>query len=277
MMRFKGCLLASDVDGTLMEQGYINPRNFEAINYFVKQGGLFCIATGRSPAAMKHIVSKFCCLHNVIYYNGGMIYDYTNKNVLLSETLSDCDKEFFKRLTDKNPELCMEVYSGEKVFVVRASEECRAHFRYQHIDFVSSEYERVKTLPWNKAMTYYLKEYDDSTIEKEIINFNSGSCEFIKAAGYIDGKHYCGYEQLPFGVNKGTALTALADILCLNKNKIFAIGDYYNDYEMLKMAGVSACPQESPKEIKDIVDFVGSACRDGAVADFIEYLNKAIV
>ena len=33
-MNLKKCLLASDVDGTLMEQGYISPRNFEKINEF---------------------------------------------------------------------------------------------------------------------------------------------------------------------------------------------------------------------------------------------------
>ena len=60
-----------------------------------------------------------------------------------------------------------------------------------------------------------------------------------------------------------------------NKGKTFAIGDYYNDIYMLKAADISACPSESPEDIKESVDFVGCACRDGAVADFIEYLKTA--
>ena len=38
---FDGCLLASDIDGTLQENGYINPKNIEKIKYFVQEGGKF--------------------------------------------------------------------------------------------------------------------------------------------------------------------------------------------------------------------------------------------
>lgn len=272
-MKFRNCLLASDVDGTLMEQGRISPRNFDAINKFVSEGGTFCIATGRCPAAMKHIVSQFKSLHNIIYYNGGMIYDCTNQKVLINKILDDSDKFFLKNVTDKFPELGLEVYSGDQVFMVRYSDSCRVHFEYEYIDIVPADIEEIKNLKWNKAMTFYPTEYDDSCIEKEIEKTVFKKCEFAKAAGYIDGKNYRGYEQLPLGANKGSALIELADLLNIPRNRTFAIGDYYNDLEMLKEAGISACPKESPNDIKHIVDFVAGACSDGAVADFIEYLT----
>lgn len=272
-MIFKDCLLVSDVDGTLMEQGIINPRNFGAIEYFVSEGGRFCISTGRCPAAMKHIESQFAFLHNVIYYNGGMIYDFIKRKTLVNKILKDSDKIFFKVLTKKIPELGMEVYSGDDVFMVRESDACRVHFEYEYIDIVPADYDDVKGMPWNKAMTFYLENYDADAITKAIADFNSKDCEFTKAAGFIDGKQYRGYEQLPLGANKGNALIELADILGIEKSRTFAIGDFYNDFEMLKSAGISACPKESPEDIKQFVDFVGCACRDGAVADFIEYLK----
>lgn len=52
------------------------------------------------------------------------------------------------------------------------------------------------------------------------------------------------------------------------------IGDFYNDIEMLKNADICAVPQGSPEEIKALADFVAVSCKDGAVADFIDYLTK---
>ena len=49
---FSGCLLACDIDGTLVENGYINPKNVEKIEYFMSEGGIFSIATGRSVTAI---------------------------------------------------------------------------------------------------------------------------------------------------------------------------------------------------------------------------------
>ncbi len=276
-MKFKNCILASDVDGTLMEQGYINPRNFEKIDEFVSQGGTFCISTGRCPAAMKHIVSQFKTLHNVIFYNGGMVYDYANKEILINKVLNDEDKNFFIGVSNKITDIGIEVYSGDDVYIVRKSDGCIVHFEYERVDVKYATFDDVIKLPWNKVMTFYEATYDESALENEINSCCLKTSEFTTANALIDGVKYRGYEQLPKGANKGQGLLELAELIGVSKENIFAIGDYYNDFEMLKVAGISACPAESPDDIKSTVDFVAGGCRQGAVADFIEFLqNKAI-
>lgn len=275
-MNLKKCLLASDVDGTLMEQGYISPRNFEKINEFIEQGGTFCISTGRCPAAMQHIMAQFDTLHNVIFYNGGMIYDCVNNKTLVNKTINEADKKFFINLSVKFPEIGIEVYSGDEVFMVRESKACRVHFEYEHVPIKYASFDDVINMPWNKIMTFYEINYDESALLKETENHKSDTCGFAKAAAFIDGVYYRGIELLPKGTDKGQGLLDLARIIGVANENTFAIGDYYNDYEMLNVAGISSCPKESPDDIKDSVDFVAGACRDGAVADFIEYLqNKA--
>lgn len=273
---FENCILASDVDGTLMEQGYISPRNFEAINEFVELGGTFCIATGRCPAAMKHIVSQFENLQNVIFYNGGMIFDNIGKKILVNKTLQDKDKDFFADIMERFPELGVEVYSGDDVFLIRDSRGCRVHFEYEKVPIKFISLDDAIKLPWNKIMSFYEAEYDESALLYETEQYKSDTCGFAKAAAYIDGAYYRGIEQLPKGTDKGQGLLELAQILGIPKENTFAIGDYYNDFEMLEAAGVSCCPSESPDDIKAVVDFVAGKCKQGAVADFIEYLkNKA--
>ena len=49
MGRFRGVLLATDYDDTLYStNATISPENRQAIEYFVAEGGKFCISTGRS-------------------------------------------------------------------------------------------------------------------------------------------------------------------------------------------------------------------------------------
>jgi hydroxymethylpyrimidine pyrophosphatase-like HAD family hydrolase len=82
---------------------------------------------------------------------------------------------------------------------------------------------------------------------------------------------------MPKGTNKGTGLQKLCEILNIKKGGCFAIGDYYNDLEMLKSADVSATMANAPDDLKSIVNFVGGTCLEGGVADFIEYLSKSEV
>ena len=273
-MKFKDCLLVSDIDGTLMEMGGINPRNITAVQEFVSLGGTFCIATGRCTAAIEHIVAQFKKLTHAIVCNGSVIYDYTKNMPVKAKKLEQADKLFFKEIIEKMPELGVEVYCGKDVYLLNSSEPCRIHCEYEFLNPKLGSFEEIENLEWNKAMCFYNAGFPEEKIEDFIKEFHSTSCEYTRAGFAISGVNFRGYEQLPLGANKGSALRELSELLGVRNGKIFAIGDYYNDITMLKAADISACPSGSPEDIKQLVDFVGGACCDGAVADFIEYLKK---
>ena len=73
-----------------------------------------------------------------------------------------------------------------------------------------------------------------------------------------------------------STLEKLCAIAGIKKGGLFAIGDYYNDLEMIKNADVSAVTADTPDDIKQYADFIAGSCRDGAVADFIDYLSENI-
>ncbi|NLA86727.1 MAG: HAD hydrolase family protein, partial [Clostridiales bacterium] len=54
---------------------------------------------------------------------------------------------------------------------------------------------------------------------------------------------------------------------------IMAIGDYYNDLELIETAAVGAVPAGAPDDLKQCADLVVCSCENGAVADFIEYIE----
>ena len=79
---FSGCLFACDIDGTLMVNGKINPRNIEKIEYFMSEGGYFSLSTGRTVGAVGPVLDKIKRVSPSVVANGCMIYDYENKKVL---------------------------------------------------------------------------------------------------------------------------------------------------------------------------------------------------
>ena len=80
------------------------------------------------------------------------------------------------------------------------------------------------------------------------------------------------FEVVGRGTNKGVAVMKVAELLKIDPSHTAAIGDYFNDWEMLKAVAVPACCGQAPKKIKEIVKLVTCHCDRGAVADLIDYL-----
>ena len=75
---------------------------------------------------------------------------------------------------------------------------------------------------------------------------------------------------------KGDALRRACRYLGGTAEEAAFIGDFFNDIGALKAAGLSACVKNAPREVKDCCDMVLSDCMDGAVAEFIERVQKII-
>ena len=61
----------------------------------------------------------------------------------------------------------------------------------------------------------------------------------------------------------------------LKSEEILMMGDDLPDMEIMKMAGISACPKNSVPEVKEISDYIGAIeSGKGAVRDVIEQVMK---
>ena len=59
MGRFDGVMILTDMDGTLLNsQRQLSRGNQEAARYFMEQGGLFSVATGRAKRAMEYFMPE---------------------------------------------------------------------------------------------------------------------------------------------------------------------------------------------------------------------------
>ena len=80
------------------------------------------------------------------------------------------------------------------------------------------------------------------------------------------------FEMLEEGVHKGIGAMEIADLYGIPYKHTAAIGDYFNDYDMLKTVYLSACCGQAPKGLHEIVKYHACHCNKGAVGDLLEYI-----
>lgn len=256
----------SDLDGTLIGANHIIPqRNIDAIRRFQEQGGRFAVATGRSVDSgsryYRQIQPKGLC----VMLNGSILYDYEQDEIAKAFFLPPEAKKYARLLAEHFLEMGYEVFTEREQFVLRENQYVKAHLGHEHLPCIEVE-EASITDGWCKVLfaadpeTKLRMHAFTETFEHPGVRFVQSDARFL--------------EMLPEGIHKGSGLEEILKQTGMPRENLVAIGDYYNDVEMLRTAGFAVVPSNAPEDIKQMADLVVGDCRDGAVADLIEYLER---
>lgn len=82
------------------------------------------------------------------------------------------------------------------------------------------------------------------------------------------------FEMMPQCVSKGSALRELCAFTGIPLENTIAIGDYYNDLEMLETAGYAVAMENAPMKLQAVADEITSRCEDGGVAQVLYKLIR---
>ena len=77
-------------------------------------------------------------------------------------------------------------------------------------------------------------------------------------------------ETTQAGVNKGNAIDYLVKLLGIKAENVLAIGDNYNDVEMLAYAGIGVAMGNAPEDVQSLGDWVAPHVDEDGVAVAIE-------
>ena len=273
---FDGCLLASDIDETLVHAGEIPQRNIEKIEFFIKEGGTFALSSGRSKEALLPILD-FIDKSNIgpsAVLNGGLIYDFANETVISESLLGEKDKLLTKYVIDNMPDISMEVHTRDICYVPVRTEETDIHEEYEKITPVFASYEEIKDENWLKVLFIPVTDERRAELNRIAREFCGETSDFNDSTANIYGAVKKYIEQMPKGVSKGTAMNLLREKFSIKPGCLFGVGDYYNDLPMLKEVDIPAVTAGAPDDLKAIAKYITCPCSDGAVADFIDYLVK---
>ncbi|GHV30212.1 haloacid dehalogenase [Clostridia bacterium] len=259
-------LVITDVDGTLLPDATacVPQLNREAAQEIVRTGFL-TIATGRSCGAAREVYRAINGNVPAILYNGSCIYDYANEETLFERCHPEHTADLILQVMGKYKD-CGILFSDVKdEYVVREDK------------YIAGYFERVKITESNakpQDCTRMLRVLVSCDEEKqdEIYEFLCGvigeELEVTKSARYF-------IEILPKGVSKGAALLKLIELIEVPMHNVFAIGDYYNDLEMLTVAGHPITVLSAPDDIKNVCKHVVHDPADGSLMDVLSILKGA--
>lgn len=276
MGKFSGYLLATDADGTLFgKDGIISKRNIDAVKRFTDEGGLFIVATGRTADAARFIIEQMNVNAPCVLANGSQLYDFKSEEVVWERCLSEKELAAVESVfrSGKFPKCATEIHSGKKVYVFSPTPESEEHETREGLDAVICEDEKIGTIKNVFKGLITMRTEEEFPIIEDFVKSNA-ECELkiVHSTATFGEVKYHYFELLPLGITKAVPLEELGKRLGIKRENIFAIGDYYNDFEMLQFAGVSAVPEAAPDDLKKLADYVVCDCTLGAVGNFIELL-----
>ena len=264
-----GWLLASDIDGTLNnKRRHLPSRNRNAIRRFVYDcGGTMILASGRSIDSMRRHFEK---LHlnsgYAVFLNGAGVYDYKNEQILWKHCVDAETEQIIRDAAKKFSSVRVQIVTATQVRMLRP--DIGAWILALSSRLERKYYRKVDDLPggdWCKVI-FTGPTPAINRVEAFVKERNGGETANLMRSSVAS------FEVVGKGTNKGVAVLKVAELLHIDPSHTAAIGDYFNDWEMLKAVAVPACCGQAPKKIKEIVQLVTCHCDRGAVADLIDYL-----
>ncbi len=263
MKKYSNVLLLSDMDGTLLNtQCIVSKENQDAINYFAENGGLFGVATGRSQLNSVLFLDDINVNAPCILYNGCGVYDFTAKQFI---TLKELPKAklvtFFEQCIKEFSEVIIQIYCPEMCYFVSPHAKADPYIIEIHQPCEFCGLQDILELPWIKIL-FCGKPEELKAINELMMRYGLEE----ELSWVFSSEIYL--EYLPYGVSKGSALHYIKKKIYPGL-KIYAVGDYNNDIEMLQAADVGIATQNALPSLQEIADVVTVSNDESAIADII--------
>lgn len=261
-----------DADGTIVKGSNISLLTLEAFKKLKENGHILVLSTGRAIPAIDGVL-KDMNFGNTICSGGGVVV--IGDEIVYSRPMS---KESQKELLDyfDKHNVLYNLEANDYIYIKKGYKEKYLRlFQLPDKDTVTiDEYNKCKSML--EKVSSRTKEVDDA-MEIDInklhyyaadILYDGGECpisyddlerdlgEKYKCVPLSLSKLFAGGEICEKGVSKKDGMEVILKHYKVNKKDIYAIGDDYNDMEMLEYATTSIAMGNAPKQIKDICDYV---------------------
>lgn len=261
MPRFK--LIAVDLDDTLLPEDLrLTDRVKKTIAAVRDAGVQFTLSTGRMYRSAVPYARELGIDIPLITYQGALVKNSLSGEVLLYRPLS---LQYAREIVARVHQLGYHLngYLDDRLLVEHDTPEGR---RYSRISGVKAEVvgdflEFFKRDPIKMLAISEEPLLDE--LSAELVPLYEGKVHIAKSKPFF----------LEFShpkATKGEALSCLAGRFGINRDEIMAIGDSYNDLEMLDYAGLGVVVANAREDIKQRADYVTTAPYSDGVVEALE-------
>lgn len=257
-------LLVSDMDGTLLKDDKtIHKEDYIQLHKWEKLGGRFTIATGRSILSAKNHLESLPVNCPAILFNGSVIYDYQKNKTLYCSYLSNSFASTIRFVKESFPEVGIELMQEDLIQLAVSNEIVKRHIENENLQY---EFCSLDNLPDRIIKVLF------GVPEPMVEHFCDSITLHLPSDIYCIQTDKMYVELLQKGVNKNTGLMKMKQLLGLENQYTIAIGDYYNDFELLQDADFGVAVANAQDTLKSIARYETKSNQEAAIADTIRFL-----
>ena len=283
-------LIASDMDGTLLNSDHKIPKeNVELIKFAQKNGIQFVVATGRAYYEALPALNDENIKCDVISFNGGIIYD-KNGNIINITPMKLKDLYYTIEIL-KSLEISYQLYTKNTIYTNSIETDITAYIdlirangeepNEQHLRQEAKNRLELGHITEVDNIELYLNQEDNPAIK--VIGISNDLEKLKHATELLSGNENISVtssgannvEIMDKKATKGEALKIVADIHDINLKNAIAIGDNLNDQAMLDIVEYSIAMKNGNKELQKNAKFITEKTNsEGGVADSVMKLLK---
>ena len=283
-------LIASDMDGTLLNSNHKIPQNnIELIKFAQKNGIEFVVATGRAYYEALPSLNDENIKCDVISFNGGIIYD-KNGNIINITPMKLKDLYYTIEIL-KSLDISYQLYTKNTIYTKSIETDITAYIDLIRANGEEPNEQHLRQEAKNRLalghitevdnIELYLNQEDNPAIK--VIGISNDLEKLKHATELLSGNDNISVtssgannvEIMDKKATKGEALKIIADIHDINLKNTIAIGDNLNDQAMLDIVEYSIAMKNGNKELQKTAKFITEKTNsEGGVADSVMKLLK---
>lgn len=263
-------LVITDLDGTLIDGRYqVSKKDLETLHELKQAGIPVVAATGRGKRSANGVTKNLPLSQYLVCFQGAALFQ--GEEVLWHKRVGDC-LPFFEILREKKgTDVGVYIEHTEGVFDLSIIGPDYA----KNADYLARQGGEVLTGEKLAAaasenltkMVYFSKLHDLLEIESYWLQMSHDK-HVVLSSDYT-------LELTNIEAKKSTASKQLVDLLGLSVENVLALGDNYNDVDLIEWAGVGVAMGSAPKEAKSKADFITKTVEESGFSEAIyKYVLK---
>lgn len=256
-------MLMIDIDDTLLnEKRQIPDETKESLRLAANKGVIVTLATGRMFASAKQVAAQLNLNVPIITYQGALVKNSLDDEVLYERSVSG---EIVRKLVEyaESRSLHLQLYYNDELFVKDDNEKAREYSSISNVPYrVQPDFSGLSDQPMLKLLFIEQPEKLDR-IQPELEEMLENQVNITKSKPHF-------LEITNAKATKGQALKRLAHHYGFGAANVIAIGDSWNDQDMIAAAGLGVAMGNAVPALKQIADYITLTHNEQGVKHVIE-------
>ncbi|MGO4107223.1 Cof-type HAD-IIB family hydrolase [Paenibacillus sp. YAF4_2] len=250
-------LIALDVDGTLLTDDHqLTSKTREAVREAAERGAGIVLCTGRAPVSVFPVLEELGLNGIIITHNGGATINSDTRTIIHQYEIAPQQLEPYLAYCRTN-QVHFDLNTAFSMMVESMTPELEDMYSKFHA--APSILERGTQLPEGLVkFTIFGDKEEMDRVQKDWEQWPPSLLTIRSGDFFIDVHHP--------EASKGRALQQFALSQGIDRSRILAIGNYFNDISMLEFAGCGIAMGNSPDGVKEAADVIARSNAEDGVA-----------